>query len=326
MKKEILDLYYKNNIYTPEDLYNYMNDHFDYGASVILYNEEVLLPFGNEDQNAKDNKVVKFDDFKVSDLLYKYYSENINKINPSRSLLEQKQLFELTLNDIRDKHYKQNDISKLFSNKIAGCNEEMEFAATFLEKKGYEIKRLAFSSLKNDKITGTHWFVTYEDTDKKWVYMEHALRDFKGIHKFDTFDELKNNVISKMMYRKINDPRVSVDSRHFALNEIEKIEVNMNWGEILDHTSRGIRQDLVEAAKICNSENKLKMEVVSGRIKAYDKANKQIEADKEIIDPIEKAKNVISKLNENQLHIKYDIPKEPNINQSCPTYQKSKKR
>ncbi len=210
----VLLKYQKHNIDSPEQLYDYMSKNFDYGASVVIDGNKYLLPFGNENQNARNNKKIKFSDYKVSNFIYAYYNQNVNEINPNRIPLKQNEMFELALTHIRNKFYKQNDSLGLFENNIAGCNEEMEFAAKFLEEKGLEVKRLAFSSNKKGIITGTHWFLAYKDLQDKWFYLENSLIEFSGIHQFNSFDELKDIVVSKMIYKKTSDPIIIEDANY----------------------------------------------------------------------------------------------------------------
>ena len=78
----------------------------------------------------------------------------------------------------------------VLKNKIGTCWDQVEFERDWFSKHNYEFKTIYHQVILNyDNPYPTHTFLVYKENDK-WYWFENAWDDQKGIHEFNTFDEL----------------------------------------------------------------------------------------------------------------------------------------
>lgn len=83
----------------------------------------------------------------------------------------------------------KNDILK---NLCGNCWDQVEFERDWFLEHGYEIKTIyEMVKLDYDNEYPTHSFLVYKDNDY-WCWFENADFNNRGIHKFNSFDELLN--------------------------------------------------------------------------------------------------------------------------------------
>lgn len=81
---------------------------------------------------------------------------------------------------------------ELLSNLCGNCWDQVEFERDWFLKNGYEIKTIyEMVKLDYDNVYPTHAFLAYKE-DNSWYWFENADFNNRGIHKFNTFNELLN--------------------------------------------------------------------------------------------------------------------------------------
>ena len=211
-----------------------------------------------------------------------------------------------SVNDIMNNQYKFNYPMDIFNYNVASSAEQMEFIVMFLEANNIKYKRLVFSTLINNVINESHFFVTY-NIDNDWFYFENALTDFKGIYKYNSFDELIDVVISKMIYTKELNPYKEININKYILNEIEKIDMNLKIDDINNMIYNSKKIDISNSIKTYQKENELRKKVIEGHITAHN-----FDSDYKIIKPEDNYDNnneykeeYLRLLKENIFHICY---------------------
>ena len=106
---------------------------------------------------------------------------------------------------------------ELLSNLYGNCWDQVEFERDWFLKNGYEIKTIyEMVRLDYDNVYPTHAFLAYKE-DNSWYWFENADFSNRGIHKFNTFNELLN-----YQYKKYIE---FLKTFNITNNEIEKIIV-----------------------------------------------------------------------------------------------------
>ncbi len=72
----------------------------------------------------------------------------------------------------------------------------LELAVKFFEQQGYPVQRYQFVSLRNPE--ESHLFLAYQKDDA-WYYFEPLFEPFLGIHKYESKNELEQNIMAKFM-------------------------------------------------------------------------------------------------------------------------------
>ncbi len=75
------------------------------------------------------------------------------------------------------------------------CMDQSEFERYWFEKFNLDFKVLKIELKRNDSAPG-HIFVIYRK-DNKWYWFENAWYDERGIHKYDTYEKLINDIKNK---------------------------------------------------------------------------------------------------------------------------------
>lgn len=303
---KIKDIFSKNGINSTYDLYNYLENNVEFGTTVNINNIVHEIPYGTiEAEEGRNNKRITYDNPDIIYFLNEYYNNFKDRINPSNIDLTQMFKSFSSVNDIMNNQYKFNYPMDIFTYNVASSAEQMEFIVMFLEANNIKYKRLVFSSLVNNVINESHFFVTY-NIDNDWFYFENALTDFKGIYKYNSFDELIDVVISKMIYTKELNPYKEINSNKYILNEIEKIDMNLKIDDINNMIYNAKKIDISNSIKTYQKENELRKKVIEGHITAHN-----FDSDYKIIKPEDNYDNneykeeYLRLLKENIFHICY---------------------
>ena len=103
----------------------------------------------------------------------------------------------------------------ILENLYGNCWDQVELERYWFLKNGYEIKTIyEMVKLDYDNVYPTHSFLIYKDNDY-WYWFEFADFNNRGIHKFDTYDELLN-----YQYKKYIE---LLKTFNIANDEVEKI-------------------------------------------------------------------------------------------------------
>ena len=304
---KIKDVFSKNGINCTYDLYNCLENNVEFGTTVNINNIVHEIPYGTiEAEEGRNNKRITYDNPDIISFLNEYYNNFKDRINPSNIDLTQMFKSFSSVNDIMNNQYKFNYPMDIFNYNVASSAEQMEFIVMFLEANNIKYKRLVFSSLVNNVINESHFFVTY-NIDNDWFYFENALTDFKGIYKYNSFDELIDVVISKMIYTKELNPYKDININKYILNEIEKIDMNLKIDDINNIIYNAKKIDISNSIKTYQKENELRKKVIEGHITAHN-----FDSDYKIIKPEDNYDNnneykeeYLRLLKENIFHICY---------------------
>ena len=304
---KIKDVFSKNGINSTYDLYNYLENNVEFGTTVNINNIVHEIPYGTiEAEEGRNNKRITYDNPDIISFLNEYYNNFKDRINPSNIDLTQMFKSFSSVNDIMNNQYKFNYPMDIFNYNVASSAEQMEFIVMFLEANNIKYKRLVFSTLVNNVINESHFFVTY-NIDNDWFYFENALTDFKGIYKYNSFDELIDVVISKMIYTKELNPYKDININKYILNEIEKIDMNLKIDDINNMIYNSKKIDISNSIKTYQKENELRKKVIEGHITAHN-----FDSDYKIIKPEDNYDNnneykeeYLRLLKENIFHICY---------------------
>ena len=304
---KIKAVFSKNGINSTYDLYNYLDNNVEFGTTVNINNIVHEIPYGTiEAEEGRNNKRITYDNPDIIYFLNEYYNNYQDRINPSNIDLTQMFKSFSSVNDIMNNQYKFNYPMDIFNYNVASSAEQMEFIVMFLESNNIKYKRLVFSTLVNNVINESHFFVTY-NIDNDWFYFENALTDFKGIYKYNSFDELIDVVISKMIYTKELNPYKEININKYILNEIEKIDMNLKIDDINNMIYNSKKIDISNSIKTYQKENELRKKVIEGHITAHN-----FDSDYKIIKPEDNYDNnneykeeYLRLLKENIFHICY---------------------
>lgn len=304
---KIKAVFSKNGINSTYDLYNYLDNNVEFGTTVNINNIVHEIPYGTiEAEEGRNNKRITYDNPDIIYFLNEYYNNYKDRINPSNIDLTQMFKSFSSVNDIMNNQYKFNYPMDIFNYNVASSAEQMEFIVMFLGANNIKYKRLVFSTLVNNVINESHFFVTY-NIDNDWFYFENALTDFKGIYKYNSFDELIDVVISKMIYTKELNPYKEININKYILNEIEKIDMNLKIDDINNMIYNSKKIDISNSIKTYQKENELRKKVIEGHITAHN-----FDSDYKIIKPEDNYDNnneykeeYLRLLKENIFHICY---------------------
>ena len=127
---------------------------------------------------------MEFDDIKSPKGLFNYIYDNIDYgfINQDNQIIIKKDSKPFYYTEQLLRYYKFQSPEKVINNKCGICYDQNELARYWLEQHNYEAKTY-YSSHRN------HSLLVYKDNDK-YNWFELLLNVGKGIHDFDTLDEL----------------------------------------------------------------------------------------------------------------------------------------
>ena len=124
----------------------------------------------------------------------------------------------------------------LLNNLFGNCWDQVEFERDWFLKKGYEIKTIyEMVKLDYDNEYPTHSFLVYKDKNDYWYWFENADFDNRGIHKFNSFDELLSYqykcYVEFLKTFKITNKEID----KIIITEFEKPKKHISAEEYLNH-------------------------------------------------------------------------------------------
>ena len=89
--------------------------------------------------------------------------------------------------------YTLESTDELLKNLYGNCWDQVEFERDWFLKNGYNIKTIyEMVLLDYDNEYPTHSFLVYKDKNDNWCWFENADFNNRGIHRFNSFEELLN--------------------------------------------------------------------------------------------------------------------------------------
>ncbi len=138
----------------------------------------------------------------------------------------------------------KNDI---LENLYGNCWDQVELERNWFLKNGYEIKTIyEMVKLDYDNIYPTHSFLVYKKNDY-WYWFENADFNNRGIHKFNTFDDLlsyqykkyveflktfniTDEELEKIIVTEFDKPKEHISAEEYLNHVINSQQINIKKG------------------------------------------------------------------------------------------------
>jgi len=148
--------------------------------------------------------------------------------------------------DFDSKWYEQyilENSEELINNLYGNCWDQVELERDWFLKNGYEIKTVyEMVKLDYDNVYPTHSFLVYKDNNH-WYWFENASINNRGIHKFNTFDDLldyqykkyveflrtfniTDEELEKIIVIEFDKPKEHISAREYLNHVINSQEIN----------------------------------------------------------------------------------------------------
>lgn len=186
---------------------------------------------------------MKYSEIKTPEDLLKFMEENIiygfvskdNKIYKDPDSLEWN-------NDWYSECIVQ-DGEGLLETKHGTCFDQVELERNWFSENNYKFKTI-FLCFKLDKPNNlpTHTFLIYEKNNK-YYWFEHAYFNYKGIHEFNSEEQLIEYVKDKQLEYAIETNRATLEDRKYiTCYEYSKPLKNLNIEKYIKHVTNGIKK------------------------------------------------------------------------------------
>ncbi len=152
-----------------------------------------------------------------------------------------------TLDEDFDKNWEKEYILEskddILKTGYGNCWDQVELERFWFKKHNYEIKTIfEIVLLDYDNDYPSHTFLVYRDGDS-WCWFEHADYDNRGIHKYDSFEELIKDQYSKYL-KLLKTYNISIDEiDNIILTEYDEPTMNINSEEFLEYVINSNRID-----------------------------------------------------------------------------------
>ena len=132
--------------------------------------------------------------------------------------------------------YMLESTDDLLKNLYGNCWDQVEFERDWFLKNEYEIKTIyEMVKLDYDNEYPTHSFLVYKDINDCWYWFENADFNNRGIHKFNSFDELLSYqykcYVEFLKTFKITNKEID----KIIITEFEKPKKHISAEEYLNH-------------------------------------------------------------------------------------------
>lgn len=129
--------------------------------------------------------------------------------------------------DFKEVYYLQNP-KQLLESKVGCCFDQVELERELVSKLDVDC-RTYFMMYPDDKIDYAHTFLIYKDS-KKYYWLENAWVKYKGVHVYDSKDELFDDVMNKFV-----DTIPDGDVKKLKMFMYEKPRAGINYSKLLSH-------------------------------------------------------------------------------------------
>ena len=174
------------------------------------------------------------DDIKTPEELLNFMSKNIDY----GYLGKNNRVYHYNDSDFDSEWYEQyilENSEELVNNSYGNCFDQVEFERDWFLKNGYEIKTIyEMVKLDYNNVYPTHSFLAYKDNDC-WFWFENADFDNRGIHKFNTFDELLNYQYEKYVEFLKTYNITNEELERIIVTDFEKPKEHISAEEYLNH-------------------------------------------------------------------------------------------
>lgn len=208
----------KYNIVRLKDLIRFLRKNAEYGGCITYYDAKIILPFYKDNKN----RWLKYNNPRVASFYHRLYEKEKSNYNGRKH-------FDLKRFEIEESFQLNNwnfpvMTERLLKVPVYGCWDRSELIAYFLELKGYDVKRLYFTTTN---IQRGHSFCIYND-GKFWRFVSFP----ENIFRFK-----KYQILYKIAFYRL---QVTYRSDNFyRLIEFSKPIAGMNTTEYLNHIENG---------------------------------------------------------------------------------------
>ena len=141
-----------------------------------------------------------------------------------------------------NKYKEELDINKyilqnpreLRKNKVGVCWDQVELERYYFKSNDLNIKTFFLIHYDNDRFP-THTFLTYEKNNK-YYWFEHAWEAFRGIHEYNSLEELLLDIQNKFIKYELNDKYVA---NKLVIYEYKKPKYNISVNDSYKHCEAG---------------------------------------------------------------------------------------
>jgi hypothetical protein len=137
------------------------------------------------------------------------------------------------VDSLYSKQYKLQSAKEVLKNKIGVCWDQVELERDCFKKSPYQVKTYALVYYDN-KNCPMHTFLVYEK-ENKYYWFEHAWEKYRGIHRYDTLENLLFSVRDKFIADEIKD---EFESENLCLYEYSAPEAYISCIDFYKHIEK----------------------------------------------------------------------------------------
>lgn len=134
--------------------------------------------------------------------------------------------------------YRLQSPNELINNKYGVCWDQVELERYYLSQQNIESKSYFIIAYDN-KQEPTHTFIVVKKD--KYYWLEHSWQPYRGIHEYNSIDELLYDVKEK--FKKFIDDEKIVDYE-IEIYEYTKPKYHLNCIEFINHCTKGRKIDI----------------------------------------------------------------------------------
>lgn len=127
--------------------------------------------------------------------------------------------------------YRLQEPKDLINSKLGVCWDQVELERYYFKN---NIKTYFIVHYDGDKCP-THTFLVFEK-NREYYWFEHAWEKFRGIHKYNSLNELLGDVRNKFIHCELKD---KYDDNNLVMYEYDKPKYNISVQEYYKHCEKG---------------------------------------------------------------------------------------
>ena len=135
-------------------------------------------------------------------------------------------------------HYKLQSPKEVMKNKLGVCFDQVELERYYF--KGYDIKTY-FIIYYDDNNYPNHTFLTFQKNNK-YYWFEHSWEVYRGIHEYNTLNELFDDVKKKFIETLLNS---DYTLENLAMYEYQKPDYYISMIDFYKHCEEGKEIDII---------------------------------------------------------------------------------
>ena len=130
----------------------------------------------------------------------------------------------------------------ILKNLHGNCFDQVEFERDWFINNGYEIKTIyEMVNLNYENVYPTHSFLVFKNKNGKWCWFENADFNNRGIHKFDSFNDLIRYQYNKYL-EFLKTFNISNDEiKNIIMTIFDKPKSHISASEYLNHVTSSKR-------------------------------------------------------------------------------------